>query len=217
MRWLSLVAAVVGLFPTVYGTTCSSSSTCNLNVKCSLPLAQLSVGDATTCQQASTIVPCSSCAGVGQQCHNAPECRDSLFYCEFLSAAQVAALPAGHPCLSTACQLSKQSPACIASTFQACCVPGTPGCNQTVAPAAGSGCTPSGCSYFMGQPTITPNYSAIACPFANASATCMTPQCNASSIFRNIVNVFAANIALASLRSYYDLLRLFHAKDTISI
>ncbi|OQR92569.1 hypothetical protein ACHHYP_03513, partial [Achlya hypogyna] len=194
MRLTALITVVVDLVALAYGQ-CGTYDTCNLNVRCSLNISQLSVGDAATCKLPTTNVPCRACAGPGQKCANAPECKDALFYCDSLTLAQALALPASHPCLNTACQLNKNSAACIASTYQYCCVPGTPNCDRST---ADTGCTPSGCSTFLGQQALNPNYSAIPCPFQDAAATCASPQCNATSIYQQLVNTFSGNLGCSA-------------------
>ncbi|OQS06553.1 hypothetical protein THRCLA_01404 [Thraustotheca clavata] len=178
--------------------SCPNTQTCNLNVMCTLSSSQLPSGIQTTCQSASTVVPCSTC----QQCVGAPECKDSLFYCDYLTSAQAQALPASHPCLSTACQLNKNSASCVDSTYKYCCIPGTPDCNQTSSTPA---CTPSGCSYFLGQQASTPNYTNIVCPFQNATATCKLPQCNTDLMFKQIVNSFAGSVSCSGTACFTTL------------
>ncbi|RHZ17180.1 hypothetical protein DYB37_005002 [Aphanomyces astaci] len=111
---------------------------------------------------------------------------DSMFLCNYLTAAQKAALAPAHPCLNVPCQLNTNSPSC---TNSYCCVPGSPNCTN----AAPTPCTPSGCSSFMTGTSATVEYTKVACPFGDSAFTCTHPECNNTYIYQDIVNTFAAN------------------------
>ncbi|ETV65429.1 hypothetical protein H257_17827, partial [Aphanomyces astaci] len=163
--------------------------TCDLNTACALDAAQLPTGMKSFCALSTTVSPCKQCTGSGQNCFNAPECQDSMFLCNYLTAAQKAALAPAHPCLNVPCQLNTNSPSCTNSVYQYCCVPGSPNCTN----AAPTPCTPSGCSSFMTGTSATVEYTKVACPFGDSAFTCTHPECNNTYIYQDIVNTFAAN------------------------